>query len=92
MYLDKSVKEWNDEAAWRLKPMVREFGMLTQNLAITCKFQIKRDKDLDNMLSSIFDVLQYIGLIKNDKQFSKVFAEKLIDKEKQCALVSIRSL
>lgn len=62
-------------------------------LLIKVYFANNNHSDLDNILNSISDVLQDCGVIKNDKLFYKMTAEKFVDKDyKERVEIEIKQL
>lgn len=71
----KAYKEFETATLWQLKK-VRE--VYSEEVSIRLSFQMKGrlDTDLDNMVTSIIDVLQKAGIIVNDKKIVEINAEK----------------
>lgn len=69
----KRYKEWENEALWQLKGK-----KLSSQSDILMIFHMKGhlDTDLDNMVTSMIDVLQKAGLIMNDKTLTHIDAHK----------------
>lgn len=82
MYLDQDVTDWQTAAGWQIKEQLmhgwKPFRNIEVPLRVEVEFYIKRDKDLDNMLNSVFDLLQSCQVIENDRQIGKVVASKFI--------------
>lgn len=74
MYQDKRVKDWMEAAGWELKNQkLPKYGAEMRLRAI---FHMKRLKDLDNALATLFDCLQQNGFISNDSLIVEVEAIK----------------
>ena len=52
--------------------------LLTANIKV---YYSSRRPDLDNAFKALFDILQYNGVIENDRQVMKIVAEKFVDKK-----------
>lgn len=69
----KRYKQWEDEALWQLKGK-----RLENQTMIRLRFCMKGklDADLDNLVTSVLDVLQKAGILKNDKTIVHLTATK----------------
>lgn len=70
-----------DALLWQLKRVTKiHFGWpMTKPLSITLKFFVHADRqDLDNMITTMLDVLQKGGVIKNDRQVHMLMGYKMV--------------
>ena len=72
----KRYKEFENDALWQLKSYKERY---TGHIKIELKFEMKGklDTDLDNMVTSIIDVLQKGEVIDDDKNVRSISADKL---------------
>ena len=68
VYKNPRVVDFEKDAYYQLQPQIKGKGVMKGRLSLSVIFFQKRDKDVDNMLSSLFDILEQSGLIENDKQ------------------------
>lgn len=80
IYTPGDVKRWVKDSLWLLKPILRKNSTITQKCHLEAIFCISHDKDIDNMLGSLMDLLQTSGLIKNDRLIVEVKASKVFQK------------
>lgn len=76
IYTPNNIKRWVKDSIWLLKPVMRKHKMITEKCQLEAQFYIKHDKDIDNMLGSLMDLLQGAGLLKNDRLVVEVLAKK----------------
>ncbi len=62
---------------------------IKKDCRLSCCIYGDNRNDLDNQLTSICDLLQKSGIIKNDRYFKQIEAEKIIDKKNQRAEIEI---
>ena len=74
IYQDKKVKDFVEFAQWELRSQYRG-KPITDNVELELEFYNKRDKDVDNQISTIMDMIQGI-LIENDRKVIKITASK----------------
>ena len=72
IYKDPRTVTFEKDAYYQLQPQIKNKGIMKGRLSLSAIFFQKRDKDTDNMLSSIFDILEQSGLIENDKQIQHI--------------------
>ncbi len=74
-YLSKSYKNWEEQALWQLKNYKEKH---TGKVHISFQFEMKGklDTDLDNMVTSVLDVLQAGEIIDDDKNVVSLEAVK----------------
>lgn len=76
VFTDPKVKRWVIDSFWLLKPVLRKIKTVTVPCAVELIFYVCKDKDLDNMVGSMFDLLQKSGILENDKLVVKLTAQK----------------
>jgi Holliday junction resolvase RusA-like endonuclease len=76
MYMAQGVKDWNQSIGWQLKAQLRGFKSSPGPLRLVAHFYILRDKDLDNMLATVMDGLQKMGVLQNDRTVFQLEATK----------------
>ena len=85
------VKNWEVRALWELrqqysaKPIDREISV-----DITLILPNRRKRDIDNMLKSLWDVLEKAGVIKNDNLIYEIRTVKRIEKGKEGVIIKIK--
>ena len=77
-YTPEEVTDWMEDIGWQIKSQLKGRPVIREDCQIAAHFYITKDKDLDNMLNSLFDGLQSAGVINNDKQFQRVTAAKTV--------------
>lgn len=80
MYQDHGVKDWMEDCGWQIKAMKmsKQASPVSCDIRVEIDFYIRRDKDIDNMLNSVFDLVQNFSLIVNDKQIRSLRADKYL--------------
>lgn len=87
------VKNWEVRALWEIKqqysgePIDRKVSV-----DITLTLPNNRKRDIDNMLKSLWDVLEKAGVIKNDNLIYEVRTVKRIVKGSQGVEIRIKEL
>lgn len=81
-YQDEKVNVWNDASMYELLPQMRtqQVKMLTCPIEVVINLQCDMRSDLDNMISTIFDLLQKAQIIKNDRQIYQLTAQRVKSK------------
>jgi Holliday junction resolvase RusA-like endonuclease len=74
MYQSKQVKKWEYDNFFLLKSLYKGAKIL-EPIKLVATFYIHRDKDLDNMLNTLQDLLQKV-VIENDSQVFEIEAKK----------------
>ena len=71
----KRYRQWESDALWQLTQYGQRW---TGKIAVTLTFQMKGrlDADLDNLVTSVLDVLQESGAIDDDKNVVSLHATK----------------
>lgn len=72
----KRYKQWETDALRQLKKYKKRWTGKELVIDITIECKGKEDTDLDNMLTSIIDVLQKGEIIENDKYIVHIAASK----------------
>lgn len=70
----KRYKQWETEAMWQVKGEKKWTGKIVVHVWFSLKGNM--DADLDNLTTSVLDVLQKAGVIDNDKNVVKIDARK----------------
>lgn len=91
-YKPDDVVSFIDSAIIQIKEQLSEFKRkdlpLKGKIEVKMIFEIKgRDKDLDNLIVTINDMLQSAGIIENDKQIVKIRAIKEKEKEDKVFII-----
>lgn len=89
MYIPKDVSKELEAFVWDLKSVRNAYRLAKPHegeVLVSVTFFVKKDKDLDNMTTTLLDLLQAAGLIKNDMQVVGIEAAKRYVKagEKPC--------
>lgn len=87
VYLDKNNQAKIDDFIWQIKS--QRIPKIVGNIKAEIYFLIRKDKDIDNMLGSMFDILQEADVIENDRNIFKVIAEKTKTKKEPQTLIKI---
>jgi len=82
IYQANKVSKWTHDNGLLLKSLYKE-KPIENDVRISAEFHIKRDKDLDNMLGTLFDLIQGI-LIKDDKQIKEIGRCRKIKTSGEC--------
>jgi len=87
------IKNWEARAIWEIKqqysgdpldgPLSMEVILVLPN---------RRKRDIDNMLKSLWDVLEKAKVIKNDNQIYEIRTIKQIEKNVQKTIIYIKRL
>jgi len=85
------VVNWEVRAIWELRqqytgnPIDHEVSV-----EIVLTLPNRRKRDIDNMLKSLWDVLEKAGIIKNDNLIYEVHTLKKVEKGKEGVLIRIK--
>ncbi len=90
-----NISSWETKAAWEIKLQLDNIGFKE---AFSCKISIeaviflkdKRRRDIDNMLKTLWDVLEKTGVIKNDNLIYEISTIKHVEKAFQGIFLKIR--
>lgn len=94
-YPDERFTAWRDRAVTEIRirsdicpKMLPLKGALTMRVDY-CP-QDRRRRDLDNMLSALFHLLAYVGMIEDDSQITDlIWRRHVIRSQPVCAMISI---
>jgi len=75
MYKPKDITDFEYSALLQLQSQYKDDPILS-DVNVEMKFYILRDKDVDNLATTILDCLQNAEVFKNDKQVVKLTASK----------------
>lgn len=81
VYLPAPMQKTIDDLILVLKGERNRLGMsepLSGNLKIKLSFYTKKTLDLDNVTTTLLDLLQKANIVKNDKDFCQITAERLL--------------
>lgn len=92
VYIPGDVKKELDDFLWQIKSAKNRNRIakpLEGKLKIELAFHGKENfkKDLDNMSTTVFDLLQKGEIIKNDKDIVEMFTTKEIEGENSCEVI-----
>lgn len=81
VYIPKSIAKEIDYFLWQVKSL-RSKGLIPKepiscNIEVTTLFHGRYNKDLDNMVTTLLDILQKGRIIENDKQVRRILAERI---------------
>ena len=91
VFIPPRVKNWQTRAMWELKnqwngdPIDRRIS-----IDITLILPNHRKRDIDNMLKSLWDLLERAGVLKNDNLIYEVRTVKKVEKGREGVLIRIR--
>lgn len=68
MHKSQEYKDWLALAAWEIRAQLGPKKVITEPFKLTVRVQRpdRRNRDLDNLLKPILDLLGHYGLIEND--------------------------
>lgn len=81
-YKDQKTTDILNTYAWEIKgqllklPQDTKDKIYSSSLGVHLLFRCDNRSDIDNMVSSVFDLLQQAGVIKNDRQIIRITAVK----------------
>jgi Holliday junction resolvase RusA-like endonuclease len=102
-YKDQKVKDFEEDTLWQIKQQVIKKQVKGEikmsdipflgEVEIEIIFNISgRNKDLDNGVGTIFDILQGAGIITNDKQVFALGVKKVLKTKEDITNIIIREL
>lgn len=71
-YPDKAVNEYTNNAYLQIKKQLGSWKVIKEPVALDICFLMDDRGDIDNKLSTWFDLLQEIKIIENDRQIRRV--------------------
>lgn len=89
LYSPQEVTDYADSFCWQFKQKYKRHKPISDELVLDVDFYYHHDKDLDNMLNTVMDAMQFSGVIKNDKNIVEILARKHRLKKTQQARVDI---
>ena len=73
MYKTKIVKDWEEEAGYRLLIQKQKYDVpILSKASIGIHWYYKLDRDIDAGFKVLLDIFQKNNIVKNDRQFRKV--------------------
>nr|O67766.2 RecName: Full=Crossover junction endodeoxyribonuclease RusA; AltName: Full=Holliday junction nuclease RusA; AltName: Full=Holliday junction resolvase [Aquifex aeolicus VF5] len=85
------VTNWEARAIWELREQFKGDAIDYEiSVDITLILPNRRKRDIDNMLKSLWDVMEKAGVIKNDNLIFEVHTVKKIEKGKEGVIIKIR--
>ncbi len=73
-YRDPKFASWEEDVLWQIKS--QRIPKLAGKFHLKVILNCKKDRDLDNSITSICDILQKSGTIDNDKNIIQISAVK----------------
>lgn len=94
VYIPSRIQVNLDDFLWQLKIFkTRErFARFDGMVQVTCHFTCIRDADLDNITTTLLDLLQASGFIANDKNVQSIIATKKRNKTHPFVQVTIEDM
>ena len=84
------VKNWEVRALWEIKEQYKGEPLVSKlSVYVELVLPNHRRRDIDNMLKSLWDILEKGGVIKNDSQIYEVRTIKRVIKGQQCTIERI---
>lgn len=85
------VVNWEARAIWELREQYKGEPIDYEvSVDITLILPNRRKRDIDNMLKSLWDVMEKAGIIKNDNLIFEVRTVKKIEKGKEGVYIKIK--
>lgn len=86
VYPDPVIVTWMEISHWEIKSQLnkledKSFLPFKEIVKVKIEFETDRRSDLDNMVSSIFDLLQQAEVIENDRLIYELESKKIYSKE-----------
>lgn len=81
VFIEKGTQIHIDHFVWqiaglKLKGLISKQSIV-EDISVSIQFVGESRRDLDNMVTTLLDILQKTKIIKNDSQIKKIEAEKL---------------
>ena len=86
-YKPTKITDWETDCLWQIKE--QKIPKMAGHFKVDMIFFITREKDVDNMATSIFDILQKSQTIDNDSHILELSAIKRKVKKNPKVLVSV---
>ncbi|MCS7083808.1 MAG: RusA family crossover junction endodeoxyribonuclease [Aquificaceae bacterium] len=90
------VKNWEVRALWELSNQASSKleKALECDIAVEIELTLpdRRRRDIDNMLKSLWDIMERAGIIKGDHQICQVYTRKVVQKNLQKTSIWVRKL
>ncbi len=85
------VRNWEVRALWEIKNQYKG-DPINREVSVNVTFILpnRRKRDIDNMLKSLWDILEKAGVIANDNLIFETRTLKVIDKGKEGVEIEIR--
>jgi len=85
------VTNWEARAVWELKQQYTGKPIDYEiSVDITLILPNRRKRDIDNMLKSLWDVMEKAGVIKNDNLIYEVHTIKKVERGKEGVIIKIK--
>ena len=85
------VTNWEARAIWEIKQQYNGKPLdFELSVDITIILPNRRKRDVDNMLKSLWDVLEKAGVIKNDNLIYEVHTVKRVEKGREGVYIKIK--
>lgn len=96
-YKDPELVAFEEKALWQLKSQKSKYTKTKFPLSSDMKLYImidimKRDKDMDNTLGTVFDLIQKSGIIENDILITELEVIKRRKQEKDLTRIMIKEI
>ena len=76
IYPDRKINEFINSAYVEIKQQLGSFKPIEGPVAIDICFMCDDRNDLDGMLTTILDLCENAGIVKNDRQFRRIVARR----------------
>lgn len=78
VYKSAKAREWEKEAGWEIKRQRETKKPIGCNVEVFISLYLRRDRDIDSSQKLLLDVMEKVGVYKNDRQVHAlhVFKEK----------------
>ena len=85
------VTNWEARAIWEIKQQYNGKPLdFELSVDITIILPNRRKRDIDNMLKSLWDILEKAGVIKNDNLIYEVHTVKRVEKGREGVYIKIK--
>ena len=76
IYPDRKINEFINSAYVEIKQQLGSFKPIEEPVAIDICFMCDDRNDLDGMLTTVLDLCENAGIVKNDRQFRRIVARR----------------